>query len=91
MQFSLAGKGTVSECREKLNATLATLGAPITPDQFVIRAACAYVVETLIDAPHEQWQRDLRDHADDKARGRTGAAPVEPACAFSISIDITTS
>lgn len=49
MEFRLAHKGTVSECREKLNGALAELAPPRTEAHVVVRSICHYIVTENLD------------------------------------------
>ncbi len=94
MQFKLAAKGTVTECREKLNAALATLSVPETQEQKVIRMIAHYIVAERLDPPHDKWARELQDARaanTPKAQGGLGASmeePKEPRASFSVDCTI---
>jgi hypothetical protein len=83
MRFTLAAEGTVTECREALNAALAALKPPFKQEHAVVRAAAHYVVEENLDALYAPWAAECN-----ALRAAGLATKPEPRTKFSISIAI---
>ncbi len=56
MHFKLAAKGTITDCREALNAQLAELKMPESQENKVVRMVAHYVVADYLDPLHDPWQ-----------------------------------
>ena len=100
MEFKLAKKGTVTECREALNAALAEMPLPETQENKVKRMIAHYVVAEHLDPIHDGWQRKAQAAAfmrTPKAQGGGGGEekdhpePAEPLAAFAIDCTIALS
>jgi hypothetical protein len=83
MQFQLQKSGTLTDCREALNAVVHSLPVPETQEHKVIRAIANAVVVDEIDPQHTDWQRDVQ-----KARAVDLPEPPEPRTSFDISCSI---
>jgi hypothetical protein len=88
MKFQLSKSGTVTECREALNAAIAALPLPYTQEHAVVRAAAHYVVEENLDPLHDPWVRECMFAAEARTKGSKAANPPEPTTSFSIDIAI---
>ncbi|SRR6266581_4787896 len=95
MQWQLEAKGTVTECRETLNAQLAALPLPESQANKVVRMIAHYIVADYLDPLHDEWQRGVQDARAanvPKAQGGLGAdlrEPPEPRASFAIDCTVT--
>lgn len=86
MRFTLAAKGTVTECRESLNSAIAALDGPHKQEYAVIRSAAHYVVEENLDPLYVPWAEAINAL---RAGGISEKNhPAEPTTSFSIDISI---
>lgn len=83
MLFQLQKSGTLTDCREALNAIVHSLPAPETQEQKVIRVIANAVVVDHLDPQHSDWQRDVQ-----KARAVELPEPAEPLTSIDISCSI---
>lgn len=95
MRFTLKKSGSVTDCREALNAAIAKFQPPETQEQKVIRMAAHYIVADHLDPMHDAWQEEVQAAAASrvpKAQGGMGndkaKDPPEPKTEFSIDISI---
>jgi hypothetical protein len=84
MEFHLSKSGTVSECREALNAAIAALPLPYSQEHAVVRAMAHYVVEENLDPLHDPWVNECMFAAENRAKGSKVQNPPEPTTSFSI-------
>jgi hypothetical protein len=84
MELKLTKKGTVTECREALNAMLATLEPPETQEHKVKRMVAHYIVAELLDPLHDTWQAQVQ-----AIRGAAGNLPLPPEPTAAFAIDCT--
>ena len=87
MRFELRKAGTVTECREALNAAIAALPLPYDTEHAAVRAIANHVVVDHLDQLHDPWQAEVN-----KARlagMKPENFPAEPTT--SIVIDVTVS
>ncbi|HEY0528945.1 MAG TPA: hypothetical protein VGD02_08950 [Gemmatimonadaceae bacterium] len=86
MRFKLAAKGTVTECREKLNAALSELQPPFKQEHAVIRNIAHFIVEENLDPLYLPWVAACQMLRAGNAAPQT--YPAEPKTAFSIDCTI---
>lgn len=80
MRFQLSKSGTVSECREALNAKIAELPLPYNTEHAVVRAIANHVVMAHLDPLHDPWQDEVN-----KARlAGMKVFPAEPLTSISV-------
>jgi hypothetical protein len=95
MDLRLAASGTVTECREALNAKLAELPVPETQENKVVRMIAHYIVADYLDPLHDEWQRQFQQIRAANAPSANGglnatmAEPPEPKAVFAIDCSIT--
>jgi hypothetical protein len=95
MTLKLAAQGTVTECREELNATLAALPLPETQENKVVRMIAHYIVAELLDPLHNVWDAKVQEARASRAPkaagglGGTAEDPPEPRTGFAIDCSIT--
>lgn len=88
MRFQLEAKGTVTECREALNAELAKLAGPHKQEHAVVRAVAHYVVEENLDPLYVPWVEECNIAAEGRLKGSKRANPPEPLTSFSVDVSI---
>ncbi len=94
MKLKLAAEGTITECRETLNAEIAALPMPESQANKVVRMIAHYIVQDYLDPAHDEWQRtvqSVRAANVAQARGGLGASlqePAEPRARFTIDCSI---
>lgn len=86
MRFTLAKEGTVSECREALNAAIAELVGPHRQEFAVVRAVAHYVVEENLDPLYVPWAQAL--NALRAANVDPKQHPPEPRTKFAIDVRV---
>lgn len=59
MVFSLHAEGSVTDCREALNAKIAALPLPYSTEHAVVRAIANHVVIAHLDPLHDPWQDEV--------------------------------
>src|SRR6266849_1503701 len=82
MHLELAARGTVTECRETLNAAIAGLAVPESQENKVVRMIAHYIVQDYLDPIHDKWYAEVqsvRAANTPQARGGLGASLKEPA------------
>jgi hypothetical protein len=84
MELQLSAKGTVTDCREELNAVIAALPTPETQENKVVRMIAHYIVAEYLDKLHDPWQADAQ-----ALRGAGRPEPPEPRASFAVDCTIT--
>lgn len=83
MRFALAKTGTVTECREALNAAIAELTGPHKQEFAVVRSAAHYIVEENLDPLYVPWVAECN-----ALRAAGLATKPEPRTSFSLDLVI---
>jgi hypothetical protein len=84
MHLKLAAKGTITDCREALNARIAELKMPESQENKVVRMIAHYIVAEHLDALHDPWQAQCN-----ALRAAHLELPPEPKTSFAIDCSIT--
>ena len=84
MDWHLEAHGTVTDCREQLNAKLASLPSPETQENKVVRMIAHYIVHDYLDPLHDPWQADCN-----ALRAMKRPEPPEPMAQFAIECRVT--
>jgi hypothetical protein len=88
MHLQLAASGTVSECREALNAQIAKLEPTETEKNAIVRAIAHYIVNENLDPLYRPWVDQCNACAEVRAKGTKLEDPPEPTTSFSIDCTI---
>lgn len=97
MELRLDASGTLTKCRETLNAKIAALPTPESQENKVVRMLAHYIIAEYIDPKHQQWQDKMQQAAFMRTPKNQGGGdgkladwpdPAEPSASFSVDCTV---